>query len=369
MTMQNQQTPIKKRYKVLAADDDPIMREMMMARLGDDVVVTCVEDGKLAWDKLSQEHFDLAIIDLGMPNLDGFGLIQYLRQTPKTVDLPLIVATSRGDQEAIERAFSSGASGFVTKPINWSLFQYEIKFVLKHGQTERELRATRAFSNKANRTKDNLLALMACALQPNIQITSNSTPDQPAPKQCKDYLSDAIELSQLLTQTKPRQTQNLHANNVIEATVNTCQTFARQKAVKLIGRKTLADISINVDPEIWTSVLLRATKRAIESSPNGGTVEILLGGQRDGSLVFSIRDNGPLKHTIDIENELNILAGDLIDFKSDNWSLDLTLPIINQAMIIHGGRPLFQSNVENGNITGLWLPNSRVKIQQLEQSA
>ncbi len=363
MTSQN---PSQKRYKVLAADDDPIMREMMMARLGANVDVTCVEDGKLAWEKLVDEHFDLAIVDLGMPNLDGFGLIQYLRQTPKTVDLPIIVATSRGDQEAIEKAFSSGASGFVTKPINWSLFQYEIKFVLKHGQTERELRATRASSIKASRTKDNLLALISCALQPNVQPV---TSDEQETGKCKDFLADAILFSKLLAKTQTAGQFNLHVNDVIETTVNACKALAQQKAVKLIGRKTLADISIAVDQEVWIDTLVRATNRAIKSSPNGGTVEILLGGQRDGSLVFSIRDNGPLKNITDIEKDSNFLSSQLIDLEVKNLKIDFTLPMIKQAMALHGGNTLFQCSMENGNIIGLWLPNSRVQIQQLEQTA
>ena len=53
---------------------------------------------------MSRETFDLAVVDLGMPELDGFGFISHLRQTPRTIDLPIIVATGRDDSEAIERA-------------------------------------------------------------------------------------------------------------------------------------------------------------------------------------------------------------------------------------------------------------------------
>ena len=119
--------------RFLVADDDPILREMMQARLADRATtVVCVENGRDAWERLSREAFDLAIVDLGMPELDGFALISHLRQTPRTIDLPIIVATSRNDSEAIERAFSAGATSFVTKPVNWSLFSYQVKFVLRY---------------------------------------------------------------------------------------------------------------------------------------------------------------------------------------------------------------------------------------------
>jgi len=357
MSEQSQFIPPIPRKRILAADDDPIMREMIRARLGDDIDVTCAENGEIAWEKLLAETFDLAIIDLGMPKLDGFGLIRYLRQTPKTVDLPIIVATSRGDAQAIENAFASGASGFVTKPINWSLFKYNVQFILKTGMIERQLRASQTTNDLAIRTKDKLLDLMSTRLQ-NIVLPND--PNAPANNFC-----DVIELSRLLSANPEANFAPYNINEIIGQVVMNCQTVANEKSVNLVGRKSLANIFISVDQSIWSSALTRLVLFAIGSSPAGGTVEIMLGSQPDGSLVTSVRDNGPIKSQAEIDLLLNVL----IDNKTDQTLPDLSLPIIRQSAEIHSGKILFQNNPGGGNIAALWLPANRVKIEQLEQTA
>jgi CheY-like chemotaxis protein len=125
-------------------DDDPLVREVMMALFADaGHAVTCAQDGEDACKIAARQEFDLAVIDLGMPELDGFGLLKYLRHNPKSADLPVIVATSADDPQSIEQAYRLGASSFVTKPINWPLFIHHAQFVARNGAIERELRRTR----------------------------------------------------------------------------------------------------------------------------------------------------------------------------------------------------------------------------------
>ncbi len=352
MPDQPQFTPPISRKRILAADDDPIMREMIKARLGDDTDVTCAENGEIAWEKLLEENFDLAIIDLGMPKLDGFGLIRYLRQTPKTVDLPIIVATSRGDAQAIENAFASGASGFVTKPINWSLFKYNVQFILKTGLIERQLRASQTANDLITRTKDKLLDLMSVRLQNSILPNDHTAP--------VDSFCDIVELSRLLISNPERNFTHHNVNEIIGQAMANCQTIADEKSINLVGRNSLADISISVDQSIWASALTRLVLFAIKSSPAGGTVEIMLGSQPDGSLVTSVRDNGPINSQAEIDARLNVL----IDSKTDRTLPDLNLPIVKQSAEIHGGKILFQNNPGGGNIAALWLPANRVNIKQ-----
>lgn len=349
------------RKRILAADDDPIMREMMMARLGDDVDVICAENGEVAWEKLVAEDFDLAIIDLGMPKLDGFGLIRYLRQTPKTVDLPIIIVTSRGDSEAIEKAFASGASGFVTKPVNWSLFKYSVQFTLKNGQIEKQLRASKAANDLDIRTRDALMDIMAWQLD-------QTAPDVATISQ-QVKLKDVVGLSRLLMGKSSVSFAHHDVNDIIESAIQQSQIAASEKSIHLIGRRSLANISIGVDKAIWTDALKRLILIAIESSPAGGTVEIMLGGQRDQSLVISVRDNGPAKSQADIDARMNILVNKNPRQQTDVALPDLNLPIVKTSVQIHGGRVLFQQKIGEGNVAALWLPTSRVHIEQLENTA
>jgi DNA-binding response OmpR family regulator len=126
---------------LLFADDDPILREFANVHLAtDSAEVLTAEDGEDAWEKLQTHPVDLLLVDLEMPRLDGFGLVRRLRADPRFALLPVIVVTGREDVAAIDRAFNSGATSFIVKPINWRLLSYQVRFILRSHRAEASLR-------------------------------------------------------------------------------------------------------------------------------------------------------------------------------------------------------------------------------------
>jgi CheY-like chemotaxis protein len=119
--------------RILAVDDDPIMREMAVAQLshpGGDVVTA--RDGREAWDILDADPgFDLVISDLEMPVMTGFALCAAIREDPRFARLPVVVLTGREDMFAIDRAYEVGATSFATKPVNWRMLGYQLRYVLR----------------------------------------------------------------------------------------------------------------------------------------------------------------------------------------------------------------------------------------------
>jgi PleD family two-component response regulator len=97
-------------------------------------------DGAEALRLLAAQPFDIAILDIDMPNLNGFELLENIRSTTATAHLPVIMLTSNEDIRSIDRAFMLGANSFLTKPVNWRLVSYNLKFVLRASRLERELR-------------------------------------------------------------------------------------------------------------------------------------------------------------------------------------------------------------------------------------
>ena len=71
-----------------------------------------------------------------MPRMDGFELLGRLREDPRTGHLPVVVETGREDVSAIDRAFRMGATSFVSKPLNWRLLTYQLRFVLRAARAE-----------------------------------------------------------------------------------------------------------------------------------------------------------------------------------------------------------------------------------------
>jgi CheY-like chemotaxis protein len=118
--------------RAIVCDDDPIMRSLIKARLSglvDEVVD--VADGLDAWRLLSTETFHLALIDLMMPGLDGFALIQCVRGHRRTRHLPIVVLSSNDDKHSISRALAEGASSYLTKPLMWSVFSDHVEHIMR----------------------------------------------------------------------------------------------------------------------------------------------------------------------------------------------------------------------------------------------
>lgn len=130
--------------RLLFVDDDPILREFAKVNLASArTVLDTAEDGFQALDMIAGSSYDLIISDLEMPRMDGFALLQALREDSATRHLPIVVATGREDVVAIDRAFDLGATSFVVKPLHWRLLAYQLRFVLRSATVEGRLRAAR----------------------------------------------------------------------------------------------------------------------------------------------------------------------------------------------------------------------------------
>lgn len=116
--------------RVLVADDDAMCRRAVAAKLHRSATVVEVADGAEALSRLRLEHFDLAIIDLEMPALDGYGLLACVRAIPKIRHIPIVVLTGSEDRASLEKALMSGATSFLIKPLNWAAFGPHIEHLL-----------------------------------------------------------------------------------------------------------------------------------------------------------------------------------------------------------------------------------------------
>ena len=118
--------------KILCADDDPIMREFASVYLSaPSADVTTAENGAIALELLKQTRYDILLLDIDMPVLTGFEVLDILRADPAFATLPIIVITGREDTVSIDKAFAAGATSFVVKPVNWRLLAYQVKYVLR----------------------------------------------------------------------------------------------------------------------------------------------------------------------------------------------------------------------------------------------
>lgn len=128
--------------KIIFVDDDPILREFAVVNLTTEhATVATAADGEEALKVIDAFQPDIMLLDLEMPNMDGFEVLQRLRASEAWARLPVIVVTGREDVGAVDRAFSEGATSFVVKPLNWRLLSYQIRYVQRAAAGEAQLRA------------------------------------------------------------------------------------------------------------------------------------------------------------------------------------------------------------------------------------
>ncbi len=130
--------------KILVVDDDSSARLLMRAALRKSgFEVTLAEGGEDALRQFDGAHHDLVMLDVDMPDLSGHAVCAALRA--KVGDsLPIVMVTGMDDVQSVERAYESGATDFIAKPIHWALIGHRVKYLLRGHQNLIDLRAADA---------------------------------------------------------------------------------------------------------------------------------------------------------------------------------------------------------------------------------
>jgi len=121
------------RRQILIVEDSPTMRQLLVFALRrlKNVEIAEAQDGMDGLRKVSGDHFDLALIDINMPVMDGLKLISLIRSDDNLKEIPICVITTEGAEEDRERAMSLGANEYLTKPIKANRVLAVAKSLLK----------------------------------------------------------------------------------------------------------------------------------------------------------------------------------------------------------------------------------------------
>ncbi len=138
--------------RLLIIDDDPMIRLLATQSLAaggyETMTAASAEDGLTLYD---HEHPDLVLLDVILPGMDGFTACRILREHPAGTHVPIIMLTGLDDTDSIHRAYESGATDFVTKPINWLLLAYRARYALRGSRALADLAASQATLANAQR--------------------------------------------------------------------------------------------------------------------------------------------------------------------------------------------------------------------------
>lgn len=153
----------------LVADDDLIIR--MFAREALEQagwIVAEAHNGREAWAAFLQHSPDVVLLDVMMPEMDGFATCAALRRLPTGEHTPILIMTGLDDFDSITKAYDAGATDFIVKPLNAMLLTHRIRYMVRANQVLQELRTSQATLTQARdaaiegtRLKSEFLATMS----------------------------------------------------------------------------------------------------------------------------------------------------------------------------------------------------------------
>lgn len=125
-------------FRILVVEDDMNTRKLMCAVLKQNGFEALqAEDGMQALDIMDKEHIDLVVLDLMMPNMDGYELTRELRMAWET--LPILMVTAKQEPKDKRQGFLVGTDDYMTKPVDEQEMILRIKALLRRARIASEI--------------------------------------------------------------------------------------------------------------------------------------------------------------------------------------------------------------------------------------
>ena len=126
---------------LLVVDDEEINRDLLSRRLErKGYLVTTAVDGREALEKIDSQHFDMVLLDIMLPIIDGIAVLEKIREGYAASELPVIMVSAKDDSEGIVEALQLGANDYVTKPVDFPVALARIQTHLNHRQVKLALK-------------------------------------------------------------------------------------------------------------------------------------------------------------------------------------------------------------------------------------
>lgn len=120
-------------FKIVVAEDDPQIARLITFKLEREGFITSwVDDGGKAYDTIVSLLPDLVILDIMMPVMSGFEVLEMVKKNEQTCHIPIIILTSKSQEQDVLKGFSLGITDYIIKPFSPSELMARIKRALNY---------------------------------------------------------------------------------------------------------------------------------------------------------------------------------------------------------------------------------------------
>lgn len=358
-------------YKVLIVDDVPTNVMLVQAILKKEgyTLLTC-DSGTKALRIANEKHPNLILLDIMMPEMDGYEVLQHLKSNPETTDIPVIIMSALSDMQSIVKGYQLGATEYVTKPFQ----REELVKRVAHRYELYSIKRIKAELENTIESRDTLYSVIAHDLRSplgSLKMMNNAILMMVDKERVGDEVYEMIQmmnktseeifllLDNLLKWAKNRLNkqhvykQQTDINSIIDSTAEMYVPMAAQKGVKIILENLDKELVGLVDIDMLKTIIRNLISNAMKFSFEGGT--ITLSSRSEGDFVtVSVKDTGK---GIKKEDQDKLLKQDshftTYGTKNEKGS-GLGLMLCKDFVELHGGKLWFESEGEGKGTTFLF---------------
>jgi two-component system sensor histidine kinase/response regulator len=304
--------------RILIVDDQEANVQVlggMLGQLGFEIVP--VTSGEQALRRLSAHPADLVLLDVLMPDMDGFEVCRRIREQPLLAEIPIIFLSAADDKTFIVRALEAGAVDYVTKPFNKAELMSRVRTHLALKQARDNLR-------HLAEDKDELLGILAHDLKNHLggmQMSAQLMHDRSeelADARLKRMSANILNASNQMFSFVKEFLANAAADrgfvlNLEGVSLSEASNAAVQRYAEAAKRK---DITLHVEFPLEVPLILadrvaldqvidNLVSNAVKFSPTDKSIWLSIGSATNGFLEFRVRDEGPGCDEQDISNMFN----------------------------------------------------------------
>jgi hypothetical protein len=364
--------------KILIVDDEKDLVEMLaynLERKGHKTIKAY--DGFEAWEKIESEMPDLLILDLMMPNLDGWELCRLVRrsQSKAVKEMGILMLTARAMPEDRVYGLEIGADDYLTKPFSLNELILRVEKLMEKRKTISQLTEEMDSLHSTMETKESNLRRIAHDLKsPLISIGVSAkrilrkNQSEETSGVLKTIFDSSLHLTRWidetlffhdLTQSKwQEQMKEVDVKSLVQQTIDLLKESALEKSITIEFKTSPSIPEISCHEPLMYRALMNLLSNALKYTPRGGKVEVALitylNKRGTGVMEISIKDNGIGICEEDLEKIFEPY------YRGKNISTEegkgIGLSFVKEVIDLHGGRILLQSEPQKGSLFSILLP-------------
>ncbi len=360
-------------FKILIVDDNPRNIQVVGNLLSQEGYPTAFAvNGEQALEQAGADHFDLILLDVMMPGMDGFAVCEHLKKDEKTREIPIIFLTAKTDTESIVKGFDVGAFDYVTKPFIGRELLARVRSRLREKVLQDELKRRYEEIRRLETMRESLTHMILHDLKnPLSGITGYAgllemnpavAADPKASAQVGSILNCArtmidmtmaiLDVSKMESGRMPLTIEAVALHTVLRVVVDGLAPHLERSSVEMAIHLPPDLPKLRADREILRRILVNLLGNAVRFSPKNGVITFRA--ERAGAEVrLIVSDQGPGIPEAFRERIFEKYAQVDLRESDRKMSTGLGLTFCKMAVEAHGGR--IGVSGEPGNGSDFWL--------------